>query len=141
MFENYIEINLLEDSLSERLFENTRSVNDFYLQLSMIAGDKMKEKENTLVFLDEIQAYPHLLTLLKFLKQDDKFTYIASGSLLSVTLSRTSSIPIGSIEVVHMYPLDFDEFLVANGFNFYAISALRTKFQNLESLDENNHKK
>lgn len=42
----------------------------------------MKEKENTLIFIDEIQAYPHLLTLLKFLSQDNKFTYIASGSLL-----------------------------------------------------------
>ncbi|MBQ8564045.1 MAG: AAA family ATPase, partial [Firmicutes bacterium] len=72
LYENYIEINLLEDSLQERLFENTRTVEDFYLQLSMVAGDRMKAKENTLVFLDEIQAYPHLLTLLKFLKQDDK---------------------------------------------------------------------
>lgn len=52
----------------------------------MLAGNKMKDKENTLVFIDEIQAYPYLLTLLKFLSQDGKFTYIASGSLLGVTL-------------------------------------------------------
>ena len=55
----------------------------------MLAGDKMKEKKNTLIFIDEIQAYPHLLTLLKFLKQDDKFTYIASGSLLGINLADT----------------------------------------------------
>ena len=96
LFENYVEINLLEDSLNNRYFENTKNTSDFYLQLSMIAGNKLKEKENTLIFLDEIQAYPHLLTLLKFLNQDNRFTYIASGSLLGVTLSQTSSIPMGS---------------------------------------------
>ena len=71
LFENYVEINLLEDSLNNRYFANTKSTSDFYLQLSMIAGDRLKEKENTLIFLDEIQAYPHLLTLLKFLNQDN----------------------------------------------------------------------
>jgi len=141
LFENYIEINLLEDSLQERMFENTKSVEDFYLQLSMVAGDRMKEKENTLVFLDEIQTYPHLLTLLKFLKKDDRYTYIASGSLLGVTLAKTTSIPMGSIEVKHMYPLDFEEFLLANGFNSMAITALHQKFKKQESLDENIHLK
>ena len=59
LFPNYIEINMVEDSLGPRLFANTKTVEDFYLQVSMIAGDKMKEKENTLIFIDEIQAYPH----------------------------------------------------------------------------------
>ena len=67
LFENFIEINLVEDSLGNRLFAGTKTVEDFYLQISMLAGSKMKQKENTLIFLDEIQAYPHLLTLLKFL--------------------------------------------------------------------------
>lgn len=67
-------------------FANAKTVDDFYLALSVVAGDKMKEKENTLVFIDEIQAYDHLLTLLKFLREDGKFTYICSGSLLGVTL-------------------------------------------------------
>ena len=139
LFPNFIEINLLQDFLSEKLFANTRTVDDFYLQVSMLAGDKMKDKGNTLIFLDEIQAYPHLLTLLKFLKQEDKFTYIASGSLLGVTLSKTTSIPIGSIEVKHMFPLDFEEFLFANGFNAFAIQSLYKKFVKLESLDESVH--
>ena len=111
LFSNFIEINMVEDSLGARLFAETKSVEDFYLQVSMLRGDKMKEKENTLIFIDEIQAYPHLLTLLKFLSQDDKFTYIASGSLLGVTLSETTSIPMGSIRKVRMFPLDFEEFL------------------------------
>ena len=59
LFENYIEINLVEDALGAGLFANVRTVEDFYLQVSMLAGDRMKEKENTLIFLDEIQAYPH----------------------------------------------------------------------------------
>ncbi len=139
LFENYIEINLLEDSLNNRYFENAKSTADFYLQLSMIAGDKLKEKENTLVFLDEIQAYPHLLTLLKFLNQENRFTYIASGSLLGITLAQTSSIPMGSIEVKHMYPMDFEEVLIANNFGEAAISALREKYTNKESLEENLH--
>lgn len=107
----------------------------------MIAGNKMKAKSDTLIFIDEIQAYPHLLTLLKFLSQDNKFTYIASGSLLGVTLSQTTSIPIGSIRKVRMYPLDFEEFLYANGMNEFVISAVQNKFKELQSLDENMHNK
>ena len=139
LFENYVEINLLEDSLNNRYFANTKSTSDFYLQLSMIAGDRLKEKENTLIFLDEIQAYPHLLTLLKFLNQDNRFTYIASGSLLGITLSQTSSIPMGSIEVKQMYPMDFEEFLIANNFGELAISALKEKFNKRETLEESIH--
>ena len=84
MFENFIEINMIEDSLGDRLFAEIRTVEDFYLQVSMLAGERMQKKENTLIFIDEIQAYPHLLTLLKFLSQDDKFTYVASGSWWAV---------------------------------------------------------
>ncbi len=141
LFKNYIEINMLEDSLSDRLFSNVRTVEDFYLQVSMIAGERMENKDNTIIFIDEIQAYPHLLTLLKFLKRDDKFTYIASGSLLGVTLAETESIPMGSIEVKRMYPLDFEEFLLSQGFNSYAIDAMRKKFEARESLDEATHSK
>ena len=140
-FKNYIEINFVEDSLGNRLFADINNKEDFYFQLSMIAGDKMKEKENTIVFIDEIQEYPQFLTMLKFLKQDNKFTYICSGSLLGITLNKTTSIPIGSIDVVHMYPLDFEEFLLANGFSSFTINLLKNKFLCLESLDENTHNK
>ena len=141
LFENYIEINMVEDSLGDRLFANTKTVDDFYLQVSMLAGNKMKEKENTLIFIDEIQAYPHLLTLLKFLAQENKYTYIASGSLLGVTLSQTTSIPMGSIRKVRMFPLDFEEFLYANGMNEIVISSMRKKFERLEPIDEAMHDK
>lgn len=140
-FTNYIEINFVEDSLGNKLFENVNNKEDFYLQLSMVAGEKMKNKDNTLIFIDEIQQYPQFLSMLKFLKQDDKFTYICSGSLLGVTLIKTPSIPIGSIDVIHMFPLDFEEFLLANNFNDYAINSLKNKFDRLESLEEATHAK
>lgn len=95
MFPNYIEINMVLDKLGDRIFAEARTVKDFYLALSIVAGDKLKDRENTLVFIDEIQAYDHLLTLVKFLMEDHRFTYIASGSLLGVTLKKTQSIPIG----------------------------------------------
>ena len=141
LFANYIEINMIEDSLGAGFFAGTRSIEDFYLQVSMIAGDRMKDKDNTLIFIDEIQAYPHLLTLLKFLSQDDRFTYIASGSLLGVTLSETTSIPMGSIRKIRMFPLDFEEFLYANGMNELVISSMRRKFEQMESLEEPIHDK
>ena len=141
LFENFIELNMVEDSLGDRLFAEVRTVEDFYLQVSMLAGSKMKQRENTLIFIDEIQAYPHLLTLLKFLAQDGKFTFIASGSLLGVTLLQTTSIPMGSIRKVRMFPLDFEEFLYANGLNEFAIAAIQKKFENEESLDEPMHNK
>jgi predicted AAA+ superfamily ATPase len=78
---------------------------------------------------------------LKFLAQDNKFKYIASGSMLGIALSRTSSIPMGSIEVKHMYPLDLEEFLIANGLGNLALDTLRKSFSSLESLAENVHKK
>lgn len=141
LFPNYIEINMVEDSLGDRLFADIRTVEDFYLQVSMLHGDRMKQKDDTLIFIDEIQQYPHLLTLLKFLSDDGKFTYIASGSLLGVTLSETTSIPMGSIRKVRMYPLDFEEFLYANGMNEIAVTSIKKKFERLESLDESIHGK
>jgi len=141
LFPNFIEINMLEDSVGDRLFENARTIDDFYLRVSAIKGDRMGDAKDTLIFIDEIQAYPHLLTMLKFLRDDNRFTYIASGSLLGVTLAQTTSIPIGSIRRVRMFPLDFEEFLYANGMNAFTVAALRSKFEAKESLDEAMHAK
>lgn len=101
----------------------------------------MGNKENTLVFIDEIQAYDHLLTLVKFLMKDNKFRYIASGSLLGVTLKSTQSLPIGSLDIVHMYPMDFEEFLYANGVGELAINAMRKSFENNQALSDTMHNK
>ncbi len=141
MFPNYIEINMEEDKLGDRVFAEAKTTKDFYMALSTVAGDKMKEKNNTLVFIDEIQAYDHLLTLVKFLMKEKKFTYIASGSLLGVTLKNTQSVPIGSLDVQHMYPMDFEEFLYANGVGELVIDAMRESFNNNQALSDTMHDK
>ena len=138
-FENYIEIDLIEDKKGDRVFEGTRNKEDFYLRLSTVAGDKMKERENTLVFLDEIQAYPKMLTLLKFLKQDDRFTYIVSGSQLGIALDQTLSKPGGKVEVVKMYQLDFEEFLWANNVGEEFIDHARKCFEQKTTLSKALH--
>ena len=141
MFPNYIEINMEEDKLGDRIFADAKTTKDFYMALSVVAGEKMKERDNTLVFIDEIQAYDHLLTLVKFLMKENKFTYIASGSLLGVTLKNTQSVPIGSLDIQHMYPMDFEEFLYANGVGEGAIDAMRESFHNNQALSETMHEK
>lgn len=141
LFPNFIELNMETDKVGDRNFADVKTVDDFYLALSAVAGDKMKGKEDTLVFIDEIQAYDHLLTLLKFLREDDKFTYICSGSLLGVTLKTTSSIPLGSIEIKHMYPLDFEEFLIANGVGKLVLDTVRKNFADRASMPDAIHNK
>ena len=139
MFPNYIEVNMEEDKLGDRVFAEAKTTKDFYMALSMVAGDKMKDKENTLVFIDEIQAYDHLLTLVKFLMKEKKYTYIASGSLLGVTLKNTQSVPIGSLDIQHMYPMDFEEFLYAEGVGEIAIAAMRESFHKQQALSNSMH--
>ena len=140
-FSNYIEINMEEDKLGDRIFADAKTTKDFYMALSLVAGDKMGDKTNTLVFIDEIQAYNHLLTLVKFLMAENKFTYIASGSLLGVTLKNTQSVPIGSLDIQHMYPMDFEEFLYANGVGEVLIDTMRENFNKQQSLSDAMHDK
>ena len=139
MFPNYIEINMEEDKLGNRIFAEARTTKEFYLALSMIAGDKMKDRKSTLVFIDEIQAYDHLFTLVKFLMQEARFTYIASGSQLGIALKNTQSIPVGSLDMAHMFPMDFEEFLYANGVGSELIEAMRDNFNKNTALSEALH--
>lgn len=139
LFPNYIELNMVEDRKGERVFENVRDTKDFYFKVSLVAGDRMHSKKDTLIFIDEIQAYPELLTLLKFLKDDDRYTYIVSGSQLGIALNETLSKPGGRIRKLRMYPMDFEEFLWANGVGENAIDTIRGHFEANESLDESSH--
>lgn len=134
MFANYIELNMEEDAMGQRLFANVSTKDDFYLALSVAAGDKMGRREDTLVFIDEIQRYSQLLSLLKFLAADGRFTYIASGSLLGVTLRLSPSLPMGSIDIQHIYPLDFEEFLWANGVGESAVEVMRQAFARCQPM-------
>jgi predicted AAA+ superfamily ATPase len=139
LYPNYVEINFVEDDEGDQLFKNIHKKEDFYLTLSMVAGDRLSGRDDTLVFLDEIQHYPQYLTMLKFLREDGRYRYIASGSLLGITLQDTTSIPVGSIIRKEMFQLDFEEFLIANGFGTEAIAMLRHSYENRQNLTEEHH--
>lgn len=139
LYKNYVEINFVEDDEGNQLFKNIHKKEDFYLTLSMVAGDKLNDRTDTLVFLDEIQHYPQYLTMLKFLREDGRYRYITSGSLLGITLQDTTSIPVGSVIRKDMFQLDFEEFLIANGFGTEAINMLRSAYENRQSLSEEQH--
>ena len=139
LYSNYVEINFVEDDEGRKLFKNIHTKEDFYLTLSMVAGDRLSGRDDTLVFLDEVQHYPQYLTMLKFLREDGRYRYIASGSLLGLTLQDTTSIPVGSIIRKEMFQLDFEEFLIANGFGTEAIAMMRRNYENRQSLSEEQH--
>ena len=140
-FENYIELNMADDKAGDKLFANVRTVESFYIEVSVIAGDKLKDRDNTIIFIDEIQEYPELLTLLKPLRIDNKYKYICSGSELGITLSKTTLTPMGSIIEKKMYPMDFEEFLIANSVGELVINHMRKCFEEGIPLDEALHNK
>lgn len=139
LFKNYIEINLKADAEGQQLFATVKSKEDLYLQLGAIAGNRLGTKEDTIIFLDEIQSYPHLITMLKFLNEDGKYRYIASGSQLGVALAQTPSVPIGSIAIEQMFPLDFEEFLWAMGCGQTTIDGIRDSFMARQPLNDSMH--
>ena len=139
LFKNFVELNLKADQEGDGIFATVKTKEDFYLQLGAIAGNHLGTKDDTLVFLDEIQSYPHLMTMLKFLNEDGKYRYIASGSQFGVALSQTPSVPIGSIAIQQMYPLDFEEFLWAMGCGKETIEGMRQKFLAKEQLNDSMH--
>ena len=77
--------------------------------------------------------------MLKFLREDGRYRYITSGSLLGITLQDATSIPVGSVIPKEMFQLDFEEFLIANGFGTEAIGLLRSAYENHQSLSVEHH--
>lgn len=138
-FKHFVEINLKDDSEGGKLFESVRTTEDFYLQVSALYGNNLGDVSDTMIFLDGIQVYPHLLTMLKPLKADARYRYICSGSLLGITLQHTF-IPMGSIDEVKMFPMDFEEFLLANNVGKDVISYLRKCFADQTPPSEGIHK-
>ena len=138
LFKNFVEINLKEDSEGERVFADVHTTDALYMRLGNYTKS-LGDKADTLIFLDEIQSYPHLMTLLKFLNQEGRYQFIASGSQLGVALSQTPSVPLGSISIAQMYPLDFEEFLWATGVGCDWIEHIKECFRQEKTLDENTH--
>ena len=139
LFPHFVEINLKEDKEGDKVFADVHTTNDLYMRLSNYYSEPLGDKSNTLVFLDEIQSYPHLMTMLKFLHQESRYRFIASGSQLGVALSETPSVPLGSVAIEQMYPLDFEEFLWATGIGKEWIDNIREHFVHELPLDESTH--
>ena len=141
LYDNYVEINFVADDEGDQIFKHVHTTEGFYLSLSMVAGTKLDRYENTLVFIDEIQHYPQFLTMLKFLREEHRYRFICSGSLLWIALKGTVSVPVGSLIPKKMYQLDFEEFLIANDFGRDAIAHLRNSFERKQSLVQEVHDK
>ena len=139
LFTHFVEINLKEDKEGEQVFASVHTTNDLYMRLSNYYSEPLGDKSDTLVFLDEIQSYSHLMTMLKFLNQEGKYRFIASGSQLGVALSQTPSVPLGSVEIQQMFPLDFEEFLWATGVSKEWIANIQAHYKKEEPLDESTH--
>ena len=139
LFTHFVEINLKEDVDGDKVFADVRSTNDLYMRLSNFYSSPLGDKKDTLVFLDEIQSYPHLMTMLKFLNQESRYRFIASGSQLGVALSQSPSVPLGSVTMEQMYPLDFEEFLWATGIGKDWLGTIRESFLQEKALDESTH--
>ncbi|MGM9847671.1 MAG: ATP-binding protein [Muribaculaceae bacterium] len=139
MFTHFVEINLKEDAEGDKVFADVHSTDDLYMRLSNYYSQPLGDNEDTLIFLDEIQSYPHLMTMLKFLNQESRYRFIASGSQLGVALHQTPSVPIGSVTIEQMYPLDFEEFLWATGVGKEWIENLYEHFKQEKPLEEDTH--
>ena len=140
IYPNFIELNFVEDDEGPQLLKNIHSTEEFYLRLSAMAGLELGSYADTLIFLDVIQHYPQYLTLLKFFRQEHKFRFIASGSLLGIALKKTTSIPVGSLIRKRMYQLDFEEWLIANGVGEEALQYMRECYDKRKSLSEDMHR-
>ena len=140
LYPHFVEINLQKDKEGPAIFSHVHTTQELYMQVSTIANEILGNKSDTLIFLDEIQAYPHLLTMLKFLREDGRYHFIASGSQLGIALAETTSVPMGSVAIETMYQLDFEEFLWANGAGQEAIEGMRDLFEQRQPLPEGLHR-
>lgn len=139
-FKSFVEINFIEMPEAVELFKGAKSSSDILLRLSAIATVPLIKGE-TLVFFDEVQQCPDIVTAIKFLVEDGSYRYILSGSLLGVELKDLRSEPVGYMGVKEMFPLDFEEFIACVGISAPVIGSLREAWQNREAVDEFVHGK
>lgn len=133
-YQSFIEINFLEDKTAASLFENARDSRDLLLRLSAVANKPLIPGQ-TLIFLDEVQECKEIVTAIKFLVEEGSYRYILSGSLLGVDLKDIRSMPVGYMDIVQMYPLDFEEFALANRVSPNVIDALHKAFKEKQPVD------
>ncbi len=139
-FKSFIEINFIETPEAVELFRGTKSSSDILLRLSTLTSTPLIKGE-TLVFFDEVQQCPDIVTAIKFLVDEGSYRYILSGSLLGVELKDLRSEPVGYMGVKNMYPLDFEEFITGVGINGKIIKSLHEVWIDRRPVDEFVHGK
>lgn len=114
-FKKNLYINLLEHSEIVELFTQKISTEEKFLRLQIILNQSI-DIENTIIFFDEIQESEELISSLKYFCEDKRpFKIICAGSLLGVKINRFhSSFPVGKVRMINMYPMNFEEFILAN---------------------------
>lgn len=139
-FKSFIEINFIESPEAVELFKGAKNSDDILLRLSAITSIPLIKGE-TLVFFDEVQQCPDIVTAIKFLVDEGSYRYILSGSLLGIELKDLRSEPVGYMGIKEMYPLDFEEFISCIGISTTIIKSLREAWQNHTPVDEFVHSK
>jgi len=139
-FENFFEINLLERKDAVKALSKAKNSKDFLLILSSFSNVPFV-KGKTVIFIDEIQEAKELdiVTMSKFLVEEGSYRYVFSGSLLGVELDNTKSWPVGYMEILRMFPLDFEEFLWANKVNSDVINEAKCAFFEKREVLEHVH--
>ena len=139
-FKSFIEINFLENPNAVAIFKGARNSSDILLRLSAITTKPLIKGE-TLIFFDEVQRCPDIVTAIKFLVDDGSYRYILSGSLLGVELNDLRSEPVGYMGVKDMFPMDFEEFISCVGINQQVIDSLRNAWETKTPVDDFIHSK
>ena len=140
IYKNIVEINFVENNQARKLFENVTDSRDILLRISALTDVPMIPGQ-TLIFFDEVQECPEIVTAIKFLVEDGQYRYILSGSLLGVELKDIRSVPVGYLSILEMYPLDFWEFCRANRVSQTVMDKLRECFEKKQPVDELIHEK
>ena len=113
-FKNYVEINFEMEPQYKAIFKPDLNVSRIVMQIAALSGSRIEEGE-TLLFMDEIQECPEAIMSLRFFKENlPKLHVIAAGSLLEFALAELPTFGVGRIHSMFMYPMTFDEFLLAN---------------------------
>lgn len=121
-YKNVIEINFITEPAYKVIIEEGFSADNITKLISRIDPSKHFDAGETLLFFDEIQDFPEIVTALKFFKEDGRYDIICSGSLLGVQYHRIASISVGYKTDYQMYSMDFEEFLWAKGYEEETIS-------------------
>lgn len=139
-YESFIKLDFIENPDYISVFSKAENAEDILLRLSALFGDRMIPGR-TMIFFDEVQECRELITQIKYLVQDGTYDYILSGSLLGTVFRDIVSAPVGYMDIVRMYPLDFEEFAIANGVGSRVIDALRASFEGKKPVDAYIHER